>query len=290
MVSLFRTLNTRSPEPAQPAIFQRSIPKPYDTLNPNTSINLTQLLTLAVRAAEAASVEVLAVYNAGSMHTETKDDNSPLTFADKKAHAKISAMLTETSLPILSEEGKTIPYCERKHWNYFWMVDPLDGTKEFIRRNGEFTVNIALIHKNKPVLGVVAVPASREVFYAAENLGVWLKRNDHVSSLSKVCPVNLKQPGLRVVASRSHINEATQAFIHQLIDPVIISKGSSLKFMLLVEGKADVYPRYAPTMEWDTAAAHAIINEAGLRVIDSPNGQDLVYNKENLLNPYFIVR
>jgi 3'(2'), 5'-bisphosphate nucleotidase len=250
---------------------------------------LPELLIVAIKAAEAASVKILEVYNSGDFQAEAKGDNSPLTLADKKGHNIIVEHLKVTGLPILSEEGKNIPYKDRKDWEYFWMIDPLDGTKEFIKRNGEFTVNIALIHKNRPVLGVVAVPVSGEVFSAAENLGVWLKKDGRETQLPRRAALDLSQPGLRVVASRSHMNEETQTFIDGLKDPVLVSKGSSLKFMLLAEGKADVYPRYAPTMEWDTAAAHAIISAAGLKVVQADTGKDLRYNKENLLNPYFLV-
>jgi 3'(2'), 5'-bisphosphate nucleotidase len=254
------------------------------------NLNLSELLIIAIKAAEAACVEIMDVYNSGDFQAEAKGDHSPLTLADKKAHDKISAILEPSRLPMLSEEGKNIPFSERKSWPYFWMIDPLDGTKEFIKRNGEFTVNIALIHENRPVLGVVAVPVTGETFYAAEGQGCWMKKNGKEIQLPKRAPVDLKMAALKVVASRSHMNEDTQSFIDGLKDPVLVSKGSSLKFILLAEGKADVYPRYAPTMEWDTAAAHAVVSEAGLRVLQTETGNELVYNKENLLNPYFLVR
>jgi 3'(2'), 5'-bisphosphate nucleotidase len=253
------------------------------------NLNLSELLIVAIKAAEAACVEIMDVYNSGDFQAEAKGDDSPLTLADKKAHDKISAILKPFRLPILSEEGKSIPFSERKSWPYFWMIDPLDGTKEFIKRNGEFTVNIALIHDNRPVLGVVAVPVTGEVFYAAQGLGAWLKKEGGKKQLPKRTVIDRQQPGLRVVASRSHMNEETQQFIDELKEPSLVSKGSSLKFMLLAEGKADVYPRYAPTMEWDTAAAHAIVSEAGLKVVQAASGKDLLYNKEDLLNPYFLV-
>ncbi len=251
---------------------------------------LSSLLPIAISAAEQASIEILNVYNSGDFHAEAKGDQSPLTLADKKAHHKIVDILTATKFPILSEEGKSIPFHERKNWEYFWMVDPLDGTKEFIKRNGEFTVNIALIHNGKPVLGVVAVPVTGDLFYSAAGEGAWLKRNGKVVKLNKRNSIDLKADSLRVVASRSHMNEETQMFIDQLKSPTLVSQGSSLKFMLLVEGKADVYPRYAPTMEWDTAAAHAVVNEAGLKVYREGETSELQYNKENLLNPYFLVK
>ncbi|MBT1700544.1 3'(2'),5'-bisphosphate nucleotidase CysQ [Fulvivirgaceae bacterium PWU4] len=252
-------------------------------------MDLKSLLPTAIEAATAASREILAVYNSADFQAEVKGDNSPLTLADKRAHEKISELLTPTNLPLLSEEGADVAYAARRGWEYFWMVDPLDGTKEFIKRNGEFTVNIALIHKGAPVLGVVAVPVTGDVFYAAKGLGAWLKKNGQEVPLKKRAPVKLDQPGLRVVASRSHMNEETQNFIDKLKNPVLVSKGSSLKFMLVAEGHADLYPRYAPTMEWDTAAAHAVVLETGAQVLQAGTNEALIYNKENLLNPFFLV-
>lgn len=250
-------------------------------------MNYSELLQIAIKASETASGEILDVYHSNDFQAESKEDKSPLTLADKRAHAAIVSILKETGLPILSEEGKTIPYEERKQWEYFWMVDPLDGTKEFLKRNGEFTVNIALIHNQKPILGVVAVPVSGDVFYAAEGKA-FLKRSGQIIDLPKRNLVSLAQPGLRVVASRSHMSPETQDFISALKEPSLVSKGSSLKFMLLAEGLADVYPRFAPTMEWDTAAAHAIVNAVGISVKQKDSEQELAYNKEDLLNPHFL--
>ena len=230
------------------------------------------------------------VYQSGDFQAEAKGDQSPLTIADRKAHSIIDPLLRSSGLPVLSEEGRSIPNDERKKWELFWMVDPLDGTKEFIKRNGDFTVNIALISSGKPVLGVVAVPVTGEIFYAETERGAWVRRNGESHALTRRQPVDLSAAGLRVVASRSHMNEETQQFIESLSSPQLVSRGSSLKFMMLAEAKADVYPRYAPTMEWDTAAAHAIVNEVGLRVIRFGSDEELVYNKENLLNPFFLVR
>ena len=252
--------------------------------------NLSALLKLAIAAATVASREILQVYESGDFQTEAKGDSSPLTQADKKAHLAITALLESANLPVLSEEGKFIPYEERKLWSYFWMVDPLDGTKEFVKRNGEFTVNIALIHECHPILGVVAVPVTGDIYYASEGAGAFLIRNGVTTSLAKREPTDLQRPGLRVVASRSHLDQQTDTFIKSLKDPVLLSKGSSLKFMLLAEGLADVYPRYAPTMEWDTAAAHVIVNETGYTVSQTASDQQLIYNKEDLLNPFFLVR
>lgn len=253
-------------------------------------MQLQSLLHLAIQAAQSASMEILEVYNSDNFQTEVKGDNSPLTIADKRAHNAIVSILKSSNLPILSEEGKSIPYEERKNWKHFWMVDPLDGTKEFIKRNGEFTVNIALVEDQTPVLGVVVVPVTSEIFSAARELGAFINVDGKATQLSKRVSVDLKQSGIRVVASRSHMNEETQEFINELVNPVLVSSGSSLKFMLLANGKADVYPRFAPTMEWDTAAAHAIINEVGLQVVQKDYKSEIIYNKPDLLNPYFICR
>lgn len=247
------------------------------------------LLILAMQAAEEGCREILKVYHSDDFKEEVKGDKSPLTLADKNAHHKIVSILEATGLPILSEEGKGVPYPERKIWDYFWMVDPLDGTKEFIKRNGEFTVNIALIHQGVPILGVVAVPVTHEIYYATEGRGAYVRKDGVDHKLAKRAKVDLQQEGLRVVASRSHMNDETRDFIHGLRNPDLVSAGSSLKFMLLANGQADVYPRYAPTMEWDTAAAHAIVKETGFNVTQYGTNDPLVYNKENLLNPYFLV-
>ncbi len=253
-------------------------------------MNLKLLLPTAILAAEAACAEILSVYNSGDFQAEVKGDHSPLTIADKKAHKVIEALLRDTQLPTLSEEGRNIPYEERKNWKRFWMVDPLDGTKEFLKKNGEFTVNIALIEDGIPVLGVVAIPVSGEIFYSTRQGGAWKKSGEQLQKLALREPADHRMAGIRVVASRSHMNDETEKFIGGLKDPVLVSKGSSLKFLLMAEGKADVYPRFAPTMEWDTAAAHAIVNEAGLHVYRTDRPEELTYNKPDLLNPYFIVR
>jgi 3'(2'), 5'-bisphosphate nucleotidase len=247
-------------------------------------------LSKAITAAELACGEILEVYHSGDFQTEAKSDASPLTLADKRAHQVICAHLESTGIPILSEEGRDIPYDKRKEWEFLWLVDPLDGTKEFLKRNGEFTVNIALIHRQRPALGVVAVPVTGDVFFGAHGLGAWVKRKGVENPLSVREPADITREGLRVVASRSHMNEETSGFIGSLKDPVLVSKGSSLKFMLLAEGLADVYPRFAPTMEWDTAAAHAIVNAVGLAVIRKNSMEELQYNKPELLNPEFICR
>ncbi len=253
-------------------------------------MNLKPLLILAIQAAEEASKEILTVYHSGDFQAEAKGDNSPLTLADKKGHEAIAKILQSSNLPLLSEEGRSITYDERKGWDYFWMVDPLDGTKEFLKRNGEFTVNIALIHKGVPILGVVAVPVTGDVFYADEVSGGFVKRKGTIMPLAKRKAIDLTQPALRIVASRSHMSDETQEFINALQEPTLVSQGSSLKFMLLAEGKADVYPRFAPTMEWDTAAAHAVVKAVGLNVFQHGSERDVIYNKPDLLNPWFLVK
>ncbi|MEZ4972109.1 MAG: 3'(2'),5'-bisphosphate nucleotidase CysQ [Cyclobacteriaceae bacterium] len=254
-------------------------------------MNLESLLNIAIKAAEAACQEILEVYNGDDFETQLKSDNSPLTQADKRAHNVIASHLEQTGLPILSEEGKNVPYEERKNWKQFWMVDPLDGTKEFIKRNDEFTVNIALIENQEPVLGVVAVPVSGVLYYGANGLGAFKKVEGRQSRLTdnRQLATN-NQLITRVVASRSHMNEETEEYIKKLGKTEVVSAGSSLKFMLLAERKADIYPRFGPTMEWDTAAAHAILNELGFNIHKTDSQEYLTYNKNDLLNPYFIAK
>lgn len=243
-------------------------------------------INLVIEAAYKAGAEILKIYNSTQFDIEIKGDNSPLTKADKAAHQVIVKYLEKTSIPLLSEEGEAIPYKERKKWNRLWMVDPLDGTKEFIKRNGEFTVNIALIENGNPIFGVVYAPVLDKLFYGGIDLGAFVIHNKTEKELKKQ-----KQTSsiTKIVASRSHLNEETKKFIEEYENYEIVSMGSSLKFMILAEGNADVYPRFAPTMEWDTAAAHAIIKPIGFKVIDPKTKKALVYNKANLLNPYFLV-
>ncbi len=247
-------------------------------------MNLTNLLPIAKKAAMAASVEILKIYESGDFSIESKADNSPLTLADKAGHHAIVKELESTAIPILSEEGKSIAYAERKEWEYFWMIDPLDGTKEFIKKNGEFTVNIALIHKGSVVLGVVYTPVLKALFHAIKGEGAF--KNDQPIKVNRF---GLKDKGLKIVASRSHLNDETQQFLDQFNEPDIVSKGSSLKLLMIAEGLADLYPRYAPTMEWDTAAAQIVVEEAGGKVLIKDSEDPVSYNKENLLNPYFLV-
>jgi 3'(2'), 5'-bisphosphate nucleotidase len=248
-------------------------------------IDIQDIVTIAKEAGNA----IMQVYKQ-DFEVEYKQDSSPLTLADKKANDIIEAGLNQLSVnfPILSEEGEDIPYKDRKHWEYFWLVDPLDGTKEFVKKNGEFTVNIALIHKNKPVLGVVYAPALDVCYWAKQDEGAFkdgqklpLKTSDQRNTY-------------KIVASRSHMSDETQEFIDAIDtnkEKELVSIGSSLKICLVAEGEADIYPRLGPTMEWDTGAAHAVACEAGFiinRYNDLTFTQHL-YNKKNLLNGWFIV-
>ena len=221
---------------------------------------------------------------------EYKQDNSPLTLADKKANDIIEDGLNKLSVnfPILSEEGESVPYEERKHWEYFWLVDPLDGTKEFVKKNDEFTVNIALIHKDTPVLGVVYAPALNVCYWAQQGRGAF-KDGERL-------PLKIKKQRetYRVVVSRSHMSDDTQAFIDAIEtsrEKELISIGSSLKICIVAEGEADIYPRLGPTMEWDTGAAHAVANEVGFTIkkYGSSTCNGHYYNKINLMNEWFVV-
>ena len=261
-------------------------------------IDLDAVVAIAKKAGDA----IMDIYEK-DFTVEYKDDKSPLTEADKVSHNIILSKLSELgtpnselrTIPILSEEGREIPYEERKAWEYYWCIDPIDGTKEFIKKNGEFTVNIALIHKDTPVLGVVYAPALGDMYKAKKGEGAF-KNGEQLPLKRNLTP----EMYLNVVASKSHLSEETQAFIDELAKTTEeihqVSKGSSLKLCMVAEGEADVYPRLAPTMEWDTAAADAIVRESGKMTYQydlTPGTQDpkfVIYNKENLLNPWFVVR
>jgi 3'(2'), 5'-bisphosphate nucleotidase len=242
-----------------------------------------------VEIARRAGAEIMAIYSREHFDVEIKSDESPLTIADKAANDLICERLKQLSVqyPIVSEENKAIPYEERRLFEYHWLVDPLDGTKEFIKRNGEFTVNIALIHKGDPVMGVVHVPCFNETYWAVAGQGAFLERSGKTIKL-QAASFRMADEGLGVVCSRSHLNEETQAFVDGLQSPELVPKGSSLKFLILAKGDAHIYPRLGPTMEWDTAAAQAILEEAGGKVVDETTKAPLRYNKEHLLNPHFI--
>jgi 3'(2'), 5'-bisphosphate nucleotidase len=263
-------------------------------------MDIKHLLYKAIQSALMAGEEILKVYNS-NFEVEQKADNSPLTQADKRAHETISEILKSTDYPVLSEEGRELPYTERAYLPYFWMVDPLDGTKEFVKRNGEFTVNIALIHQQRAILGVIYVPVTKMLYYGAQELGSYkmeitsflnMDLQGIISQSSKL-PLTERPKNFTIVASRSHLSEKTRDFIdglkleHKQVD--FISSGSSIKLCIVAEGNADVYPRFAPTMEWDTAAGQAICEAAGKQVIDYTTNERLLYNKPVLLNNWFIV-
>ena len=261
----------------------------------------------AINAALKAGMEILSIYNdpESDFEVERKADNSPLTIADRKAHETIALILKETPYPILSEEGKHMDYVVRKNWDMLWIVDPLDGTKEFIKRNGEFTVNIALVKCGIPIMGVIYVPVKKELYFADMDFGAYkcsaiTAYDVEKMELSQLLARSLRLPMAKgrnhfvVVASRSHLTSETAAYIENIekehANVETISAGSSLKICLVAEGKADVYPRFAPTMEWDTAAGHAIVRAAGHEIYQTETNAPLVYNKENLLNPWFICK
>jgi len=276
-----------------------------------------ELLVYAILASKKAGDAILDVYHS-DFSIEKKVDNSPLTIADKKAHAIINDTLKKKfpELPLLSEEGKDIPYEERKQWEYYWLVDPLDGTKEFIKRNGEFTVNIALIEQHSPVMGVIYIPVRDTLFFGVNKTGSFKIDNftnyfpidieidtfDIIELYNKFIILNaLKLPLTRrrnnseitVIGSRSHMNTETKNYIKALEKKYarinVLNAGSSYKLCMIAEGRADIYPRFAPTMEWDTAAGQIIVEEAGCAVRNPTTLKPLEYNKKNLINPWFIV-
>ena len=266
----------------------------YKKINMNREDWLIQIINAALKGGE----EILVIYNS-DFSVETKDDKSPLTEADKRAHLAIMKALEPTGLPVLSEEGKQMDYSSRKDWKQFWMVDPLDGTKEFVKRNGEFTVNIALIEDGKATMGVIYVPVTKELYFAdklaykIENFSEPIASINNLLGKAEQLPISQTRANYVVVGSRSHMSEETEAFIneqkakHTEVD--ILSKGSSLKLCMVAEGAADAYPRFAPTMEWDTAAGQAIAGASGARVINWETKEIMQYNKENLLNSWFLV-
>lgn len=261
---------------------------------------MEEQLNIAIRAALNAGKQILEVYESADFGVEMKSDNSPLTQADRRSHEAIMAELQQTEVPVLSEEGKAIAYEDRSHWTWLWVVDPLDGTKEFIKRNGEFTVNIALVNGEDPVAGVIYVPVTGTLYVGAVGEGAWMIE---AGPDSLVTWGGMKEAGhalpqafdraFTAVGSRSHMSAETEIYFKELEAKhgkvEVLSRGSSLKLCMVAEGRADVYPRFAPTMEWDTAAGHAICAAAGFKVLRYPELTPLKYNKEDLLNPWFLV-
>jgi 3'(2'), 5'-bisphosphate nucleotidase len=279
-------------------------------------MDLKPYILKSIQAAIAAGNAINEVYRSSDFAVKYKSDKSPLTIADQKSHEIIIRALRGYHIPILSEEGKSTPYAERKNWECFWIVDPLDGTKEFIKRNGEFTVNIALIKKNRPVLGTIFVPDRDTLYFAGRNIGAYKLQNGPFSrsfearadsqeaadvSLDQIIGQSARLPvkdqtrsSLTIVGSRSHKNAELEAYVAEkrkaFGDVEFISAGSSLKICLVAEGKADLYPRLGPTMEWDTAAGQAIAENAGAAVYQYDTAEPLIYNKADLHNPWFIVQ
>ena len=250
------------------------------------------LLKLAIAAALLAGKEIMRIYETGDFAVEMKSDNSPLTKADFLSHRLIAQQLSSSQLPLLSEEGKHISFEERREWDTYWLVDPLDGTREFIKQNGEFTVNIALMKRGTPIAGVVYAPCLKTLYYGAKGSGAYRIKNDFPAvSLTEgntLFADLLQRDSVTIVASRSHSNSDTVTFINRFKNYELQTMGSSLKFMLLAEGVADIYPRLAPTMEWDTAAAHAVLNALNRKVYQMNLTHELAYNKVQLVNPSFI--
>jgi 3'(2'), 5'-bisphosphate nucleotidase len=254
-----------------------------------------------INASMDAGKEILKIYNT-DFNVEFKDDKSPLTLADKNANALIMNYLKDTGIPVLSEEGRDIPYEERKNWKQLWIVDPLDGTKEFVKKNGEFTVNIALVEEGTPVFGVVYAPYLDVLYVGDVEDGAYRIENaSKKANLMKELgcdhklPKNIDKEYFGIVASRSHLTKETEDFIKKLEAEhekvKIVSKGSSLKLCMVAEGDADIYPRFAPTSEWDTAAGHAVVVASGGQVVQAEDPEkDVVYNKKDILNPWFIVK
>ena len=261
---------------------------------------MNDLINTAIIAALEAGKSILEIYHSGEFEDDIKIDKSPITKADIASHNVIMSYLTKTEIPVLSEEGKSISYEERKGWKQLWIVDPIDGTKEFIKRNGEFTVNIALIEDQRPLIGVIFIPVTGELYFSSKDLGAFkvavdLNHFDIETLISKAIklPLKRKDKTFTIVASLSHMSQETKNYVqimrstHGTVN--LISKGSSLKLCMVAEGLADCYPRFAPTMEWDTAAGQAICEHAGFKVIDMDTKEKMRYNREELLNNWFLV-
>lgn len=259
-------------------------------------LNLIKIISTTIEAGK----KTLNIYDQKDYNISLKGDFSPLTLADKLSNDIIINDLKKTGIPILSEEGNTINFEERSQWDKFWLVDPLDGTKEFINKNGEFTINIALIEAGKPIAGFVYVPVKDILYVGILQGGIFEGHSESVAlkSIEASKKINLKpipdkhEDSIIVMGSRSHMNEETQRYIDNLKlrypELTFKSRGSSLKICALAEGSAHYYPRYAPTMEWDTGAAHAVLLAAGGRIMQKENGLEVAYNKKDLLNPHFL--
>lgn len=265
------------------------------------------LLASAYNAAIVAGAKVMDIYNGGGdFSVNIKSDNTPITLADKESHQTIKSLLSYTRIPLLSEEGRYILYEERCGWDLFWLVDPLDGTKEFIKRNGEFTINIALMVDNSPYIGVVYVPNTLKMYFNDPEVGAFVKCNvapEHSASntMKQIFEGAVQLPlstcvnkPIRVGVSRSHISPETDDYVNLLRkthpDLEVVTQGSSLKLCMIAEGSLDIYPRTTPTFEWDTAAGECIMNAAGATITDIETGNKFIYNKEDITNPYFLCK
>ena len=252
-------------------------------------INNSLLEELQCISRDAGSA-IMHVYSEADFGVEHKDDDSPLTRADKASNRVICEGLRNLTpdTPIISEENSIPPYEIRKEYEEYWLIDPLDGTKEFIKRNGDFTTNIALIRNGRPTVGVVFAPVLDYMYYAAEGMGAYKSINGDNTEKLAAKTFDESQEGLVITCSRSHLNESTSNYIAQYNNPTLQKVGSSLKLMRVAEGSAHIYPRLGPISEWDIAASHIIVEQAGGKVYQHEDGQSIPYNKENILMPYFI--
>jgi 3'(2'), 5'-bisphosphate nucleotidase len=253
-------------------------------------MNLSKLVLKIVTIARGAGKEIMKIYQTQDFDIQYKSDDSPVTIADQTSNDFIIKKLIALTpdIPIISEESKEIPFLERQNYEYFWMIDPLDGTKEFIARNGDFAVNIALVFQNKPILGVIYVPNTEGVYFAVKGEGSYsIEKGKKIKIMCNAFKIN--DLALRIPVSRSYFNEATKKLIAENYkEPVLLPRGSALKFMNIAEGSADIYPRIGTTMEWDTAACQIIIEEAGGQILEMTSREPLKYNKPTLFNPDFI--
>lgn len=252
--------------------------------------DLKKILPQICEIAQEAGKIIMEIYSSSDLEIEVKSDDSPVTKADKASNELICNSLKKAfpQIPIVSEELESPPFAIRKDFTYYWLIDPLDGTKEFIQKNGEFTVNIALMFENRPILGVSHLPVLKETYFAAKGLGAYCQKNDSTVQL-QADTFSMTQSGLAIAVTRSHFNQSTANFIGEFNFPRLISKGSSLKILLVAAGEAHLHPRFGTTMEWDTAAPQIILEEAG-GSITLFDGSPLQYNKEDLRNPDYIVK
>ena len=263
-------------------------------------MNVIPLIDIAIQAAIRAGEKIMDVYSSVDFSIQYKSDHTPVTLADRNAHDEILKSLENTHLPVLSEEGVHLSYQERKDWDLFWLVDPLDGTKEFIKRNDEFTVNIALIQGNQSIAGVIYAPVTRELYVGIVDIGAWKIANpsdgctfQSMQVSGDRLPLEINPEEYIIAISRSHMNAETEYYIQTLREKhnsvKVIRIGSSLKICRVAEGTAAIYPKLGLTMEWDTAAGHAIVKAAGKNIFMTDLKTELTYNKEDLHNPHFIV-